>query len=359
MDALPVLNVVTPPTAAAAVGAATAEDIAANDAAATTDTAVPGVFRALLALQLGSAGPAIAGLASTAEAPPVLDAASDDKPTVGTPTLLTTDALAGLTLPALLPVATQAAAAGVAATQTQVAATGASNIDAPDSAAASATDPRALPRAATDSQAANPHAAATVRAEAVQRAGDGASVPAVKVPAGGETARAIDAPPALAAQPQPAQSATASAPAAAPAALEARVGTPGWNTELGQKIVWMIGDKHQVAELRVNPPELGPLDIKLTFDGQKTSALFTSPHSAVREAVEAALPRLREVLADSGIELGNASVTADSPRDDQAFAQPRPGAHTLNAVAADATAAAAADPARVIERSRGLVDLFA
>jgi flagellar hook-length control protein FliK len=144
--------------------------------------------------------------------------------------------------------------------------------------------------------------------------------------------------------------------AASQPALDAPVGTPNWNTELGQKIVWMVGDKQQVAELRVNPPELGPLDIKLTTDGQQTTAVFTSPHSAVREAVESALPRLREILADSGIMLGNASVTADTPRDGQPSAAPRTGSHTVDRRAADADPAA--PPARVVS-SRGLVDLFA
>jgi flagellar hook-length control protein FliK len=142
------------------------------------------------------------------------------------------------------------------------------------------------------------------------------------------------------------------------AALAAQVGTPAWNTELGQKIVWMIGDQQQVAELHVNPPNLGPLDIKLTIDGAQTTALFSSPHSAVREALEAALPRLREVLADSGIMLGNASVTADTPRDGRAFAeQPRRSRGSGNHAGETPVEAPLAPP--VITRSRSLVDLFA
>jgi flagellar hook-length control protein FliK len=140
-------------------------------------------------------------------------------------------------------------------------------------------------------------------------------------------------------------------------ALDARIGTPNWNTELGQKIVWMVGDKQQVAELRLNPPELGPLDIKLTIDGQQTTAVFTSPHSAVRDAVESALPRLREVLADSGITLGNASVTADTPRDSQAYAGSHAGSRSVDPRTPDADAAPPLT--RVVRSSRGLVDLFA
>jgi flagellar hook-length control protein FliK len=40
--------------------------------------------------------------------------------------------------------------------------------------------------------------------------------------------------------------------------------------------------------------------------------MFTSPHAAVRDAIEQAIPKLREMLADNGIMLGNATVN-DQP----------------------------------------------
>ena len=179
----------------------------------------------------------------------------------------------------------------------------------------------------------------------------------------GEHANGIDMA-ALAGAQSPAQAtpaapgSAANAPTPLQAALAAQVGTPAWNTELGQQIVWMVGDQQQVAEIHVNPPNLGPLDIKLTIDGAQTTALFSSPHSEVREAVEAALPRLREVLADSGIMLGNASVTADTPRDGRAFAEPPRRSRSSGNNAGD-TSAEAQLPPPVITRSRSLVDLFA
>ncbi len=132
---------------------------------------------------------------------------------------------------------------------------------------------------------------------------------------------------------------------------------PAWGQALGQKLVWMVADKQHVAELHVNPPHLGPLDIKLTVDGNETTAVFTSPYAEVRQVLEAALPRLREVLADSGIMLGNASVTADSPRDQSSFSSPKQKfTGSSNGAQADE-----GEPARVAHplRGRGMVDLFA
>lgn len=98
--------------------------------------------------------------------------------------------------------------------------------------------------------------------------------------------------------------------------VEPRVGAQGWDGALGQKVVWLVNQRHQTAEMQLNPPNLGPLEVKITITNDQASALFVSHHAAVRDAIEAALPRLREMLAESGIALGNAQVSAESfPRE--------------------------------------------
>ena len=97
--------------------------------------------------------------------------------------------------------------------------------------------------------------------------------------------------------------------------LEARVGTPAWDGALAQKVTWMVTQQLQVAQLQLNPPNLGPMEVMLTVGNgpdPQTRIEFTSPHLAVREAIQAALPHLREMMADNGISLGSATVSADS-----------------------------------------------
>lgn len=158
--------------------------------------------------------------------------------------------------------------------------------------------------------------------------------------------------------------ATAATPTTQNLKLELRVGTPGWNGELAHKVVWMATRQQQVAELHLNPPHLGPVEVMLTIgneQGTQASVQFASPHSAAREALEAALPRLREMLADSGIALGNATVSADSfqqraeaGRQDRALMkQPVDGAETGTGLAGRPTVT-------LIRSGRnGLVDTFA
>lgn len=97
--------------------------------------------------------------------------------------------------------------------------------------------------------------------------------------------------------------------------LEARVGTPAWDGALAQKVTWMVTQQLQVAQLQLNPPNLGPMEVMLTVGtgpDPQTRIEFTSPHLVVREAIQAALPHLREMMENSGLSLGSATVSADS-----------------------------------------------
>ncbi len=108
---------------------------------------------------------------------------------------------------------------------------------------------------------------------------------------------------------------TNSRPADTTQTITTPLGNSGWAGDFSQKISWMITQKNQVAELHLNPPDLGPLNVVLKISDNQATALFTSPHSTVREALENAMPKLREILADNGIMLGNTTVSDQSPRD--------------------------------------------
>lgn len=110
-------------------------------------------------------------------------------------------------------------------------------------------------------------------------------------------------------------------PIAALPVVVPRVGSVEWGGAVGEKILWMANQNHQVAELHLNPPNLGPLEVRLTVSNDQVSALFVSHHSAVREAIETAMPRLREMMADNGIMLGNTMVSAESFSQQQSFGQ--------------------------------------
>ncbi|SFB22348.1 flagellar hook-length control protein FliK [Collimonas sp. OK607] len=120
-----------------------------------------------------------------------------------------------------------------------------------------------------------------------------------------------------------------SAPPQVKLALSPVVGSDGWGTALGKQVIWMGNTNNQSAELHLNPPDLGPLKVTLTINDNQAQAMFVSAHQSVRAALEAALPQLRNSLAESGINLGNTSVSADAQQPQQrqqsAFAQSQSG----------------------------------
>lgn len=93
---------------------------------------------------------------------------------------------------------------------------------------------------------------------------------------------------------------------------------------MGQKVLWMVSQQQQVAELTLNPPDLGPLQVVLTINNDQASATFISQNADVRQALEAALPRLKEMMADSGLSLGNTAVSADTSQQQGGFERGRP-----------------------------------
>jgi flagellar hook-length control protein FliK len=145
--------------------------------------------------------------------------------------------------------------------------------------------------------------------------------------------------------------------------INAPVTDKAWGNEFNQKITWMATQSQQTAELHLNPPNLGPLNVVLKVSGDQATALFNSPHAAVRDVVQQALPQLREMLAGNGITLGNAMVSDQSPKEQQAWQASQQQKGNRGAGISDVAAAAGsiASVAAVSSASRhqGMVDTFA
>ena len=114
------------------------------------------------------------------------------------------------------------------------------------------------------------------------------------------------------------------APAVAP--TQAILSTPftssAWPQQLSQQLVQISkrgGEQH--VQMQLHPADLGPLSISLKFGEQGAQAHFLSAHAQVRQALEQALPQLREALAEQGISLGETSVGEQRNSDTQNFAQ--------------------------------------
>jgi len=95
------------------------------------------------------------------------------------------------------------------------------------------------------------------------------------------------------------------------------INQPQWGADLSKRIQFMINNDIKNAELRLDPPELGRINIKLSLNQDQLNVAFSSAHSNVREVIENTLPRLREMLQDSGIQLGDANVNERQKGEEQ------------------------------------------
>lgn len=100
--------------------------------------------------------------------------------------------------------------------------------------------------------------------------------------------------------------------AAAIATVNAPLGSPDWQQTVSQHITLFTRQGQQTAELRLHPEDLGQVQITLKMDDNQAQLQMVSPHSHVRAALEAALPMLRTQLAESGIQLGQSSISSES-----------------------------------------------
>jgi flagellar hook-length control protein FliK len=132
-------------------------------------------------------------------------------------------------------------------------------------------------------------------------------------------------------------------------------GQPAWGQALGNQVVWALNQGLPAAALHLSPPELGPVSVHIRLDQDQASIAFSSPHVAVRDAIEAAMPRLRDMLGDQGIALVNVNVSQHGSS--HARAQDYTPGNGRGAVDSREDGVAMATPVR--QAVLGVLDLYA
>jgi len=87
-----------------------------------------------------------------------------------------------------------------------------------------------------------------------------------------------------------------------------------WKEEVGDRVRWLISQKLHSAELKINPPQLGSVDIRINVQNEQVTIQFNTANALVKDALEESLPRLREILSSSGLDLVDADVAQHSDK---------------------------------------------
>ena len=140
--------------------------------------------------------------------------------------------------------------------------------------------------------------------------------------------------------------------------LPAGAGQTAWAEEIGNRVMWMLGRAESRAELILTPPLLGKVEISIHLSGDQSTAQFLASSQSARESLEQALPRLRELLAQAGISLGEASVnTSAEGRAQDAENVPHLRTHPFDVHGGDGDAAITVQNGSRL--NKGLIDTFA
>lgn len=140
------------------------------------------------------------------------------------------------------------------------------------------------------------------------------------------------------------------------------VGKAGWSESIMQKVMWMSSSQLSKAEIALDPPELGPLQIRISTQSDQTSVAFTSASPAVRESLDQGLARLRELFESQGLDLANVDVSDHGNPQANAEEADAGADDGGEAVVGQTAADEAGEPAQLMAAQRamgiGLIDQF-
>jgi flagellar hook-length control protein FliK len=139
--------------------------------------------------------------------------------------------------------------------------------------------------------------------------------------------------------------------------VAAGVETPEFAQGIAERVSWMVDSNLNGAKLQVNPPQLGPIEVRIAVQGDNAQIWMTSHSAVTREALEASSPKLREMLGAQGFGQVSVDISQRSFQERPSQAQPYDWAPSANRPAATAPVSAIAATIRRI--SNGAVDAYA
>ncbi|WP_339142312.1 flagellar hook-length control protein FliK [Pseudoalteromonas galatheae] len=104
--------------------------------------------------------------------------------------------------------------------------------------------------------------------------------------------------------------------------------------ELHQRVGMMLNLNNKEAEIRLDPPELGAMQIRIKSDAEQAQVNIVVQNQQAKELLEQSMPRLREMLAEQGIELGDSHIShqqgGNTDSESQTAGGNANGQHTLS-----------------------------
>lgn len=91
--------------------------------------------------------------------------------------------------------------------------------------------------------------------------------------------------------------------------IQVAFGHAQWSEALAERAAWLAGQQIHSAELQLDPPELGPLQVRISVHQDQAVVSFVSANPQVRDALDQSMARLRELMQEQGMQLVDAGVS--------------------------------------------------
>ncbi|MEC7815029.1 MAG: flagellar hook-length control protein FliK [Pseudomonadota bacterium] len=94
--------------------------------------------------------------------------------------------------------------------------------------------------------------------------------------------------------------------------VDVPVGQAEWGDKVMGKLSWLTARNMSVAEIHLTPPDMGPMEVKVRVQNDQANITVHAANPVVREQLEQHSHRLRDMLGDQGLALGQFDVS-DQP----------------------------------------------
>jgi flagellar hook-length control protein FliK len=139
--------------------------------------------------------------------------------------------------------------------------------------------------------------------------------------------------------------------------VTAGVDTPEFGQGLADRVSWMVDNNLNDAKLQVNPPQLGPIEVRIAVRGDHAQVWLTSHSAVTRDALESSSPKLREMLGAQGFGQVSVDISQRSFQDQAARSQSYDWAPATNRGTSTAPVSSAATS--TARTASGVVDAYA
>ena len=133
--------------------------------------------------------------------------------------------------------------------------------------------------------------------------------------------------------------------------------TPEFAQGLADRVSLMVGSNLTSAKLQVNPPQLGPIDVRISVQGDQAQISLTAHSAVTRDALESSSSKLREMLGAQGF--GQVSVDISQRSFQERSTQAQPYDWTPSADRSASAAAVSSAATSTPRTPSGAVDAYA